>query len=363
MFHRYCIINSECFQNHVVTRVKSAFTRLPVSQGSTKLLVAVSGGPSSMLLTRLLSDYIETMHHNRRFDILIPCHIDERELIPENARLPELAGFCDHLGAPLRMHKLSQAFAGDEQTMKRAFDGVKSMTAREDLLVRTRNVLLMKIASELGCNYIAFGDSGTRLGINTILNIGLGRGYSLPLEVGHAVSYAEWPNLTVLRPMGELLAKQVALYNQRIGLEALHHHALSTKIPARSSMYRLTEEFIVGLDKDFPSTVSTVTRTASKLGFTGSSEDRCCRVCTLPMQSDSQEWRLRFTVASLGSVKSDQQSVDPDSIANDLCFGCLVNDKDWKANSDFEYPDYAASALETQKLSIAEYLIDDEAGH
>lgn len=65
--------------------------------------------------------------------------------------------------------------------------------------------------------------------------------------------------------MRDNLSKEVAFYNH---YAQLHHPAIKSIVhntKPKASIDRITEEFIVGLDSGFPSTVSTVVRTANKL--------------------------------------------------------------------------------------------------
>lgn len=68
-----------------------------------------------------------------------------------------------------------------------------------------------------------------------------------------------------IRPMKDIIAKEVALYNYFNHIEYQTRFSVISKLKRNSSIGRLTESFIVGLVKDFPSTVSTVVQTSMKL--------------------------------------------------------------------------------------------------
>lgn len=143
-----------------------------------------------------------------------------------------------------------------------------------------------------------FGDSSTRVAINMISMTSYGRGYSIPLDVGGDVNPGV-EGATMLRPMRDILAKEIALYNWYTGLDkdVITSINWSTKRHAKNSIEKLTEgvtwmsalhilmglvDFIVGLERDFPSTTSTITRTATKLTAAADMDlNKKCILCAM----------------------------------------------------------------------------------
>ena len=85
-------------------------------------------------------------------------------------------------------------------------------------------------------------DSSTRQAIKMIAMTSKGRGYSIPFDIG-VENDTCWPNLAILRPMKDMLSKEIGLYNRFMGLE---HYVIpptdfNTGKPAKSSIERLTE--------------------------------------------------------------------------------------------------------------------------
>ncbi|KAL0075310.1 hypothetical protein J3Q64DRAFT_1648639 [Phycomyces blakesleeanus] len=167
--------------------------------------------------------------------------------------------------------------------LKHLFANINKNTSKEDLHWHIKFAMLVSIARREGCSYIFMADSSTRQAIKMISMTSKGRGYSIPMDVG-AENNASFKDLVIMRPMKDMLAKEIALYNRYYGLDA---HVIAptqwgTRMAAKTSIDRLTEEFITTLDRDFPSTVSTVSRTASKL--TPSSDvdlSRRCAICLM----------------------------------------------------------------------------------
>ncbi|ORX62545.1 hypothetical protein DM01DRAFT_1279130 [Hesseltinella vesiculosa] len=154
----------------------------------------------------------------------------------------------------------------NEEKLRNLFQTINKNTAKEDLFWYLKFAMLTKIAQREGCEYVFLADSSTRQAIKMISYISHGRGYSIPLDVGLEVD-GLYADLTVLRPMKDMLAKEMGLYNRihRIEQDVTVPQNWTTYMPPKTSIEKLTEDFIVGLDHDFPSTVSTISRTASKL--------------------------------------------------------------------------------------------------
>jgi hypothetical protein len=85
-------------------------------------------------------------------------------------------------------------------------------------------------------------DSSTRQAIKMISKISNGRGYSIPFDVGLEVDGC-FDNVVILRPMKDMLAKEMGMYNRLHGID---HDVTApfnwgTYMPPKSSIERLTE--------------------------------------------------------------------------------------------------------------------------
>ncbi|KAI8073987.1 hypothetical protein BC940DRAFT_231953 [Gongronella butleri] len=233
----------------------------------------------------------------------VVCHIDESALFEKQAgsaaklaatcasKVPELSYTsvalqdmfsADFIGDPAFDTVLKKVAGSDEaflvalskesstmsneERLRALFKSINKNTAKEDLFWHLKLAMLLAMARREGCDYIFLGDTATRQSIKMISCISHGRGYSIPFDVGVEVEGC-FPGVVLLRPMKDALTKEVAVYNHLHGLtgDVIAPQNFGTYMPPKSSIERLTEHFIVGLDRDFPSTVSTVSRTASKL--------------------------------------------------------------------------------------------------
>ncbi|KAI8055286.1 hypothetical protein BDF22DRAFT_377602 [Syncephalis plumigaleata] len=152
----------------------------------------------------------------------------------------------------------------NKEKLQCLFEKAESLSAREDLLFYLRQVVLQSVAIRRNCAAIWMADTATRVAIRTINNVAKGRGLALSLETGAQSDVRQ--GVAFWRPIRDVLAKEIGLYVHYRQLSMPSFPALlHTRRPAKSSIGRLSEEFITGLEKEFASTANTVTRTVGKL--------------------------------------------------------------------------------------------------
>lgn len=158
--------------------------------------------------------------------------------------------------------------------------GASSARTRvEDLHRILLNTLLRRTAAEYDCSALLLGDSATRISIRLIEDLAKGAGHKLPVQGSDAV----WiDDLLIVRPLKGHLMQEILFYTSALGLEPLspEQHVVpptvstndilsnqNSNVPVmdKSSIARLTETFILNLEKGVPSTVTTIGKTGSKL--------------------------------------------------------------------------------------------------
>ncbi|OAD01597.1 hypothetical protein MUCCIDRAFT_156834 [Mucor lusitanicus CBS 277.49] len=160
----------------------------------------------------------------------------------------------------------SNANKSQAEQLKQLFTNIKKTTAKEDLLWNIKMEMLVTVARREGCPYIFMADSATRQAIKMISMTSKGRGYSVALDVS-VDNTQSFKDLCIMRPMKDMLSKEIGFYNHFANVtqfETLPYN-FSTMMPGKTSIDRLTEEFIVSIEREFPSTVSTICRTVMKL--------------------------------------------------------------------------------------------------
>ncbi|OZJ02183.1 hypothetical protein BZG36_04321 [Bifiguratus adelaidae] len=350
---QYC---KDCFLFATTGKFRSAFGKSAISNTTGhKAMVAFSGGPSSRALLHLMKGFQHVGSHQsgqkRLFDELVICHIDETAAFNGSSTLDMARVVVDTEYPDFTFHgQLIEDIYEDEalssidkkEKLRQLFAQAGSLTAKEDLLWHIKMHLLVKAAQKLGCTRLILGDSATRIAIKVISFTAKGRGYSLPLEIGGDI-HGLYPNLVILRPLKDMLAKEIAIYDHSQGLlnSLVPATNFSTMAPPTASIDRATEEFIVGLDRDFPSTVSTIVRTASKLKLASSMNGQSrCALCHMPIQSGSKDWKQRITVQSTQCTRDSAPGTltVPENI---LCYACqtdLSESEGWSRLADDASP-------------------------
>ncbi|XP_027702308.1 cytoplasmic tRNA 2-thiolation protein 2 isoform X2 [Vombatus ursinus] len=183
------------------------------------------------------------------------------------------------------------------------FSSVKTLTAREELLQTLRAHLILHVARVQGYSKVMLGDSCTRLAIKLMTNLALGRGAFLAWDTGF--SDDRHGDVVMLRPMRDYTLKEIAFYNRMFGVPSVFTPAIDTKAPEKASIHRLMESFILRLQAQFPSTISTVYRTSEKLvkaprnGDAAGAATARCLLCMCALDIDSADSATAFGAQTL----------------------------------------------------------------
>lgn len=183
--------------------------------------------------------------------------------------------------------------------------------------------LLRREAKRRNACAIVTAENATRMAIRTVEAVAKGRGHKLPLDEANV----RWNGVCMLRPMREMVAKEMTYYARVTGLDgsrsatdvvgcltpsdAIASEMLSRNRNAvaglegangdKASIARLTESLIHLLEKNVPSTVTTVNKTTSKLVFAddeathgyeaeGQTQTHYQRIVNRPTESNSNSF-------------------------------------------------------------------------
>ncbi|XP_042776792.1 cytoplasmic tRNA 2-thiolation protein 2 isoform X1 [Panthera leo] len=281
--------------------------------------------------------------------------------------------------------------AAQTEALSRLFDSVKTLTAKEEFLHTLRTHLILHVARTHGYSKVMTGDSCTRLAIKLMTSLALGRGAFLAWDTGF--SDERHGDVVVVRPMRDHTLKEVAFYNRLFAVPSVFTPAIDTKAPEKASIHRLMEGFLLRLQAQFPSTVSTVYRTSEKL--VKAPRDGCaagprCLLCMCTLDVDAADSATAFGAQTsgfsqtqpptpragagapteVGGAQDRCQGAGPcgreDSrarVIERLCYGCRANMKD-VPSLDLLPPYILAEAqLRSQRASqeIQEYLVENGA--
>ncbi|GAX82367.1 hypothetical protein CEUSTIGMA_g9796.t1 [Chlamydomonas eustigma] len=304
-----------CLQESIIQKVRSVKAKGAL-QAQDRVLVAVSGGPSSLaVLHALMQMQVPCGQRASKgklpFDVVI-AHVDETEVYSSSVAgggggdevaegslsstsSPAEVDFrkqCD-VDADLKAAVSSAGFSGDEvhvvelstiydkgseserrDRLKTLLQAATDLTGREDLVGLLRQMLLLRLAEKVSCNKVVTGDTSTSMAIRVIAETAKGRGYALAgslqmLDARHGSHAAAH-----VMPMREVTRKEAVFLCRFQGIRTMRptssvmagdDHALLDSIASMHSVNALAESFIGGLQANVPSTISVVMRTALNL--------------------------------------------------------------------------------------------------
>ncbi|XP_036690214.1 cytoplasmic tRNA 2-thiolation protein 2 isoform X2 [Balaenoptera musculus] len=253
--------------------------------------------------------------------------------------------------------------AGQTEALSTLFSSVETLTAKEELLRTLRTHLILHVARTHGYS----------------------KGFS---DERHG-------DVVVVRPMREHTLKEVAFYNRLFAVPSVFTPAVDTKAPEKASIHRLMEAFILRLQAQFPSTVSTVYRTSEKLvkaprdGCAAGTPGPRCLLCMCVLDVDTADSATAFGAQTSSQLPQTQPPVaqaeaptvsccctgmggarhccrteeDPRArVIEQLCYGCRVNMKDLPSLDPLPPYILAEAQLRSQRAEaeqIQEYLLED----
>ncbi|XP_033754101.1 cytoplasmic tRNA 2-thiolation protein 2-A-like [Pecten maximus] len=382
-----------CFMVYVTHKFRATIGKSKLVRDGEKVLVAYSGGPSSSCLLHLITEGLSQRAHKKLRFIPGIIFIDESAVlvnlevdgVAEKDRISELMA---SMGYPYQTRRLEEAICLDQGQhlpeadlsslaesdqacvqstdlakqndnldrarieIKSLFSSIKSLTAREDMLNRLRQRLLMEVAQVQGYSKVMTGHCGTRLAVNLLSDISQGRGAHVAMDT--AFSDTRYPNIMLVRPIRDFSSKEVAMYNSLHGVESVFLPTLTTKTYEGSSIEHLTEAFVTGLQTDYPSTVSNIMRTGEKLSTEKrDGENSHCALCGAPLDTDvgacsalsavefssliSRTRKGKVTTCGDsttccgegdGSCHTKSEGVKKEEVLSVLCYGCRMTVKD-----------------------------------
>lgn len=276
----------------------------------------------------------------------------------------------------------------EDESIKRIFGSLKSLTAKEDLLSKLRRRLLLRVGKILGCTKIFTSENAEDQAIKTLRGISTGRGAQLQLDTGFADTRNS--ELMVLRPMRDFTKVELDYYNRHFNLRAVETKKVDS---SENSIKSLTRKFIEDLSDQFSGTVSTICRTSEKLSSVNVQNDVTnvkCALCeaivdrnnykgdecsaldaTIFSRLVSKEGRkLQDTLASeTSNCSSNEKSCDCTggcstmslkNFQNNLCYGCQLIFQDCDNIEQLASVVTDAShdaALEKMRQEISDFLL------
>ncbi|KAJ2914059.1 hypothetical protein MD484_g6350, partial [Candolleomyces efflorescens] len=179
-------------------------------------------------------------------------------------------------------------------------------------------VLLIYTAASREASHLLLGSTLTSLSINMISGIAQGAGFALVSEGIEEVWKNKDQSIRIVRPLRDIGIKESAFWAwwsnlcivgrekypttvspvPSTGGESVKVASAMVKNQRLTSIDALTQDFIMGLEKDYPSTVSTIARTIAKVTTKEKGVEGGCVVCQRPAQPNVQQWKASISIRS-----------------------------------------------------------------
>ncbi|KIK97758.1 hypothetical protein PAXRUDRAFT_824580 [Paxillus rubicundulus Ve08.2h10] len=173
-------------------------------------------------------------------------------------------------------------------------------------------LLLLYTARSRQSSHLLLGTSLTTLSISLVSSISQGGGHSILEELqeewtcgGESTTSEKLNVIRVVRPLRDVTMKECAAFGWWNSIAVVGR---DKQARASAGIPGLTQDFIVGLEKDYPSTVSTIARTCAKLEPKSASRGSCI-LCQRPLQEGLEDWKNRISIRSYSDAK----------LTSDLC--------------------------------------------
>ncbi|KAI0635822.1 hypothetical protein C8Q77DRAFT_1207753 [Trametes polyzona] len=223
-----------------------------------------------------------------------------------------------------------------------------AVTTSVQTLIR---LLLLHTALQTGSSHLVLGTSLTSLAVSLISGVAQGAGFNIREETQEewapepeALWASDSPHtpegsdgakkarkgkrtVRIVRPLRDVGMKECAAWAWWVGVPIVGKEKWGWA-GAKPGIGTLTKDFIIGLEKDYPSTVSTIVRTCGKLAPKGEVSGKCI-LCGRPAQRGVQEWKSRIAIRSrppTDAAQNDPNEADPEasrpSLTPYLCYAC-----------------------------------------
>ncbi|KAF8261628.1 hypothetical protein EI94DRAFT_1745553 [Lactarius quietus] len=293
---RHSVYCKDCFTLLVTTKFRQSLEphinhvpsgpRRGTLKPSGGLLIGFSGGLGSTVLLDSSEDLKGGKEHPRKNKMN-----DRTEKIREAAARYEGFEFV-----PVRMQN-----AFDRAWWERCTDAFNFDLAGG----ATGSMLLLYTAYSVGASHLVLGTSLTSLSISLISSIAQGGGFVVPQTIQE-----EWvPSFVERVPEDSSWNGEVRLIRplRDVSMKECQAWVWWRQLPVVGKQRR-----------DYPSTVSTIAKTAGKLAPKGESGERCI-LCELPTQPSVRGWKARTSIRSFSDGSSP---VDDASSLSHLCYSC-----------------------------------------
>ncbi|GIY52837.1 cytoplasmic tRNA 2-thiolation protein 2 [Caerostris extrusa] len=396
----------ECFFEYCSHKFRSTIGKSKQIKHGDKVLLACSGGRKSTALLHMTKNFATAKQISFKAEIIF---IDESLVFPtvedEQQQIQNIINELNSYGYPVLCSSLemicklnsNQIFfwncdtidsiknfpsCSDSQNCIKECMEDMSLSAKLDFIKHIRLLLITEIANHAGFKHVFVGDTSCSLAENLLNNISLGRGSQISSDTNFSDFRYKVP---VCRPLREFLNKEIGLYIHFNDCSYFVLPNLSTKTDTKSCIQRLTESFIVNLQKDFPATVFTIFRTGGKLLKQNElPETEICLLCRSKLDNlhpntcsalEALKLSEQLSQISINDTLVDSVSIENEGGLSDLhnfedmnffrflCYGCSIPFRKNKKSCTFNpvlKTQYVKMTRNEMKEDIKDFLISTE---
>ncbi|KAF5391537.1 hypothetical protein D9757_002368 [Collybiopsis confluens] len=206
------------------------------------------------------------------------------------------------------------------QKLRSYLSALPTHTAIDNAIRTLTRLLLLHTARRTQSSHLLLGTSLTSLSIRLISSISEGGGFAIREEAQeewHPGNSSSSLPIRLIRPMQEITMKECSLWAWWNDLYVI---GKEKRPGGKQGIAALTKDFIVGLERDYPSTVSTIARTCAKLAPKAEAVGSCI-LCERPLQPGVQEWKSRISIRATAPSSPSSAPVLR-SLAPLLCYSC-----------------------------------------
>ena len=214
---------------------------------------------------------------------------------------------------------------GAEKSLQKLWTALPNQTLRDSALNILSDSLLLKVAKEHSCSVVFLATGSQENAISLISIVAQGNGYNLPIETApfYSKRISASDAIHIVKPLRDIPFEELLSYFSVHHLDSLFDNS---KIPNLkvNSIQELTKSFLLNLQSSFPSTISTVTRTGTKI-FTKTLTDSFslqCSLCHMQVQDGGHAWRERTTIRTISETAFPINNQSDKFFARSFCNGC-----------------------------------------
>ncbi|XP_041975916.1 cytoplasmic tRNA 2-thiolation protein 2 [Aricia agestis] len=278
-----------CFLSYIDHKFRACLGKSRKLRANENVLICLSGGISSAVLLDLVYHGICLNSHKKLRITPFLLHVTE-QLPHDEINKRSILEQCNKCNFKLNVIDISHYFSKNtllsDSHVTVLPEEIKqwkvSKTTSCDLLAHMKQNLYIQIAKELQCKIIFTAETTTTLAVNLLSDIAIGRGSQIENNIG----FCDMKNkdAQILRPMRDITIEEVETYAAIKGIYFTQSKCASNK----NSLQSIIQDFVSGLQENFPATLTTICKTADKIS-SSDSKDKICMFCKSTFDQDVEK--------------------------------------------------------------------------